>query len=61
MTIYKNEEALTDSSNVTIFEKGDNQIYRADEYPNELRINLWTRNIEIGYEINPFGSNLMYI
>ena len=32
--VYKNEEALTDSSNVTIFEKGDNQIYRADEYPN---------------------------
>ena len=44
--VTKDGEALTDLSNITIFTKGDSELYRPDEFPNELRINLWTSKIE---------------
>ena len=58
MAVFKNEEEpLTDLSNVTLFTKGDNQLYRPDEFPNEMKINLWTTKIE--FNNNIFGDGYM--
>ena len=51
MNVLKNDEPLTELSNITIFTKGDNEIYRPDEFPRELKINLWTGNIEFNNQI----------
>ena len=57
MSVSKDEETLTDLSNVTIFTKGDDELYRPDEFPNELIINLWTSKIE--YNNKVFGDGSM--
>lgn len=51
MNVLKNDEPLTELSNITIFTKGDNEIYRPDEFPRELKINLWTGSIEFNDQI----------
>jgi len=56
MSVLKDGEPLTDLSNVTIFTKGDSQLYRPDEFPNELNINLWTSQIEYNNKVFGIGN-----
>ena len=56
ISVSKDGEPLTDLSNVTIFTKGDSQLYRPDEFINELNINLWTSKIECNNKVFGIGN-----